>query len=104
MNNYDLIKSAILNRQQIFAVYKGFSREMCPHTLGWKNSKQQCLFYQFGGNSSSGVIILGADKNWRCIPIDLLENVTIHDGEWHTSVNHSRRQTCVDQIDVEVSL
>ncbi len=103
MSNYDLIKSAILNKQQIFAIYKGFRREMCPHILGWKGSKQQCLFYQFGGESSSGAIVLGSDKNWRCIPIDTLENITVHDGDWYTARNHNRSQTCVDQIDVEVS-
>ena len=103
MSNYDLIKDAILNKRQIFAFYKEFPSEMCPHTLGWKHGKQQCLFYQFGGKSSSGVTIPESGKNWRCISVDMLENVTVHDGEWHTSRNHSRRQTCIDQIDVEVT-
>jgi len=103
MSTYELIKDAILNKRQIFATYKGYRREMCPHTLGWKGDKQQCLFYQFGGDSSSGIIISGSDKNWRCIPIDQLENITIQDGDWQTANNHSPRQTCVDQIEVEAS-
>jgi hypothetical protein len=103
MSAYELVKDAILNKRQIIAVYNGYRREMYPHTLGWKGDKQHCLFYQFGGDSSSGLIVSGSDKNWRCIPIDKLENITVQDGEWHTAGNHSLRQTCVDQIDVEVS-
>lgn len=103
MSTYELIKDAILNKRQVVAIYNGYRREMCPHILGWKDDKQQCLFYQFGGDSSSGAIVTGSDRNWRCILIDKLENVTIQDGEWHTASNHSRRQTCVDQVDVEAS-
>ncbi|MEM9808947.1 MAG: hypothetical protein AAF959_27145 [Cyanobacteria bacterium P01_D01_bin.56] len=102
MSAYETIKDAILNKRQVVAIYKGYRREMCPHTLGLKGSKQHCLFYQFGGDSSSGAIIPGSDRNWRCIPVDKLESITVRDGEWYTASNHSRRQTCVDQVDVEV--
>lgn len=102
MSAYEIIKDAVLNKRQVAAIYNGYHREMCPHTLGWKNNKQHCLFYQFGGDSSSGAIIPGSDRNWRCIPVDKLENISVKDGEWYTASNHSRRQNCVDQIDVEV--
>ena len=104
MSFYELIKGAILKKHQVIATYKGYRREMCPHTLGWKGNKLQCLFYQFAGDSSSGVIVPGSDKNWRCIPIDQLENIIIQEGKWYTASNHSRRQTCVDQVEIEVSL
>ena len=104
MSIYDLLKQAILNKQQVIATYNGYRREMCPHALGKKNGKEHCLFYQFAGESSSGPIIPGSDKNWRCIPVNGLEDVTIRDGEWHTAHNHSRRQTCIDDIDVEVKI
>ncbi len=103
MNIYELIKDAILNKQQVIAIYNGYRREMCPHTLGWKGNKQQCLFYQFGGDSSSGAIVPGSDRNWRCLPLDKLENVMIQNGAWHTASNHNSRQTCVDQVDIEAS-
>ena len=104
MDVYETIRQAILNKQQIVATYNGYSREMCPHTLGTKNGKHHCLFYQFGGASSSGVIVPGLDKNWRCISIDGLSNLVVQNGAWHTATNHSRHQTCIDYIDVEVSL
>ena len=99
---YDLIRRAILNRQHVLATYKGYYREMCPHVLGTKHDRQQGLFYQFAGESSSGLSPAGSLSNWRCIPIGDLREVTIRDGEWYTASNHSRQQTCVDGIDVEV--
>lgn len=104
MNIYNLLRQAILNKQQVIATYNGYYREMCPHALGTKNGKEHCLFYQFGGQSSSGSIIPGAENNWRCIPVSGLTNVLVRVGEWHTAYNHSKRQTCIDHVDVEVKL
>ena len=76
---------------------------MCPHVIGRKNGREQALFYQFGGETSQGPVVPGSDGNWRCIPIDGLEDVTVREGEWETASNHSRPQTCVDEIDLEVA-
>lgn len=100
--DYDLIREAILDKKRIFATYQGHHREMCPHVIGTKNGRRQALFYQFGGTSSSGPIIGDSPSNWRCMPVEGLSHVEIVDGEWMTSYNHSRPQTCVDIIDVEV--
>ena len=103
MGTYELIKQAILGRKQVHADYKGYQRQLCPHVIGWKDGKAQALFYQFGGRSSSGLAPDGSGDNWRCLFLDELSNVTIHDGDWHTAPNHTRRQTCVDEIDVEIT-
>lgn len=100
--NYAIIRNAILNKQQVVATYKDHVREMCPHVIGTKNGREQALFYQFGGSSSTGVIIPGSPQNWRCIAIEGLSNITVRPGNWHTGTNHSQPQTCVDNIDVEV--
>ncbi|WDK83020.1 hypothetical protein [Xanthomonas campestris] len=104
MNNstYTLIRNAIANKQVVVATYQDHVREMCPHVIGRKNGREQALFYQFGGTSSSGPIIPDAPKNWRCIPIEGLSAVTVKDGPWVTAANHSRPQTCVDEVDLEV--
>ena len=104
MSIYNLLKQAIIKKQQVIATYNGYYREMCPHALGTKNGREQCLFYQFGGQSSSGLIIPGSEKNWRCIPVSGLENVSVRNGEWHTAYDHSKKQTCIDHVDVEVRL
>lgn len=102
VKNYEIIRNAIAQKKIIVAEYQGHIREMCPHVIGLKNSREQALFYQFGGTSSSGEIVPNSPKNWRCIPIAGLSNVRSKDGVWHTGVNHSMPQTCVDQIDLEV--
>jgi len=102
MNTYDLLKQAISKKQQVVATYNGYRREMCPHALGKKNGKEHCLFYQFAGESSSNPIIPGSEKNWRCMPVNGLFDVSLREGEWHTASNHSRPQTCIDDIDVEI--
>lgn len=101
--SYDLLADAIKNKKNVHAYYKDYYREMCPHTLGYKNGKQKCLLYQFAGESSSGLEPDGSPRNWRCVFVEELTQVEIVDGSWHTAPNHSRPQTCVDQIDVEVS-
>lgn len=103
MPAYDVIKQAILAKRNISATYQGHPREMSPHAIGLKNGHQNALFYQFGGTSKSGLQPVGSPKNWRCLPIDELENVTSIGGQWHTGPNHSQAQTCIDVIDAEVT-
>lgn len=103
-NVYDMVRNAIATKQIICATYQGYDREMCPHAIGRKNGREQALFYQFGGNTSSGPITKDASNNWRCIPIEGLVNVTVKAGPWRTYGNHSQAQTCVDDIDLEVEI
>jgi hypothetical protein len=102
---YQSVRQAILSKKIVTASYNGLRRVMCPHTLGWKKGKEHGLFYQFAGETSSGA--LGPDgsaDNWRCVDIEKLTGVQVSDGAWHTSESsHSKRQTCVDQVDVEVT-
>ena len=100
---YDLIKQAILLKKQVTAVYDGLYRELCPHRLGTKNGRQQCLFYQFGGESSTGRIVDGDEGNWRCLPLDGLVDVRLRDGEWHSAANYVNPGTCLDSIEVEIT-
>lgn len=102
MGNYELVQRAIIERKQVIAKYQGHRREMCPHVIGHKRGRPQALFLQFGGTSSSGLSPLPSE-NWRCIPVEELVDVELRDGEWHTAPNHSRPQTCVDEIAAEVT-
>jgi hypothetical protein len=95
---YALIRVATLGKQQVLATYKGHRRELCPHVLGTKDGRRQVLFFQFGGGSSS---VLPPGGEWRCIPVDGLEDVAVRDGPWHTGAHHQHPETCVDVIDVE---
>lgn len=100
---YDLIQQAIEQKLIVVARYNDHVREMCPHVLGLsKSGRPQALFYQFGGTSSTGISPDGSPDNWRCIPLDGLQNVMLKEGSWHTAPNHSRPQSCVKTIHVEV--
>ncbi len=101
-NSYEIIKQAILDKTAISANYKGYYRELAPHAIGTKQGKQQALFYQFGGESSSGLIPNSKD-NWRCLTLDQLTNVQVIDKQWQTHNNHSSPSSCIDIIDVEVA-
>jgi hypothetical protein len=101
-NNFETVRDAILNKKHVVATYDGFRREMRPHAVGFKNGREQALFYQFGGDSKSGLQPSGSPSNWRCIPLEGLVIDEVRDGEWHTGPNHGRPQTCVDEIIGEV--
>lgn len=121
MSVYQIIRDAIINNRQVVATYHGFQREMCPHVIGIKRGRpatrgrggrpgkpatpdeEHALFYQFGGGSQSGLQPPGSPANWRCVRIAELTNVATRPGPWYTAPNHSRPQTCVDEIDVEVA-
>jgi len=102
MSAYAIIRQAIQQKHQILATYQDYRREMCPHVLGKKDGEDHALFYQFGGGSKHGLQPDGSPANWRCIKVDDLTNVTSRPGSWHTARDHSKKQTCVDQVDVEV--
>jgi hypothetical protein len=103
VDNYALIRDAVVRKRQVIAIYHGRRRELCPHVLGTKRGRRQALFYQFGGESQSGLGPLGSATNWRCIPVDELSDVRTRDGQWFTADDHSRPETCVDYVDVQVA-
>ena len=100
---YNAIKAAIAAKQNISADYKGYPRIMTPHTLGYKDGKEKCLFYQFAGKSSSASTFPeNSPTNWRCVFIDELSHVSAVGGTLHTCGTHTKRQTCVDNVDAEM--
>jgi hypothetical protein len=100
---YATVRDAVVHKKIAKATYEGHYREMCPHAIGrGPDGNEQALFYQFGGSSKSGLAPAGSRNNWRCIELAKLSNVSSEDGAWQTANNHSRSQTCVREVDVEV--
>lgn len=97
---YRILRDAILSKKQVRCVYRGLVREICPHVLGiGKDGAERVLSFQFAGQSSKG---LPPGGDWRCMRIDEISNVTMHNGAWHTRDNNLQQQTCVADVDVEV--
>jgi len=99
--SYAVLRDAIVNKKQVSCIYRGLVREICPHVIGTgKDGRETVLSFQFAGGSSKG---LPPGGEWRCMRVDEMSQVSSRTGPWHTGDNHSRPQTCVKQIDVEVS-
>ena len=99
--SYAVLRDAIVNKKQVSCVYNGLIREICPHVIGiGKDGRETVLSFQYAGQSSTG---LPPGGEWRCMRVDEMSQVSSRAGPWHTADNHSRPQTCVKEIDVEVS-
>ena len=105
MDAYTIVRNAILNKDSISGQYHGFARKLSPHVIGTnKRGQRQALFYQYGGGSVTGLGPPGSIKNWRCIPIDDMSDVSTISGEWNTADEHGvRQQVCVRDVDVKVA-
>ena len=100
MSTYDLVRRAIADKRAIRVVFKGRERDVCPHVIGYKNGSEKVLTYQFAGYSSSG---LPPGGEWRCMFVSDISSVEYIGGDWHTGTGHSRPQTCVDDVDLEIA-
>ncbi len=97
------VRAAIVHRRPIAAFYRGRRRLLCPHLLGWnKHRRLQVLCYQYGGDSESGLKPASASDNWRCLAVENLRQVELIDGPWQTAENHSRPQTCIEEVELDV--
>jgi hypothetical protein len=96
------VREAIVHRRPITALYQGRRRLLCPHLLGWnRHQRLHVLCYQYGGDSESGLKPAGASDNWRCLAVENLSKVELLDGSWHTAENHSRPQTCIEDVELD---
>jgi hypothetical protein len=99
---YRLIRTAVLNKRPVRAVYHGHERRFCPHRRGRnREGRIRVLCYQYGGESNSGLQPAGSPENWRCIALEKLAGVQLLEDVWRTAPNHSRPQTCVAEVDVD---
>jgi hypothetical protein len=99
MSIYALIRETMEQKVPFSCTYNGLYREVCAHTLGLKKGKEQVLVFQYAGESTKG---LPPEGEWRCLPVAGVENFKVIEGPWHTDDRHSQKQTCVDEVDLEV--
>ena len=99
---YRLVRTAVVSRRRIRAIYHGRERWFCPHKLGRnREERTRVLCYQYRGESGSGLQAAGSPSNWRCIELEKLSRVALLQDMWHTAPNHTRPQTCVAEVDVD---
>jgi hypothetical protein len=98
-SNYDLLRRAIRHRQPVSAFYEGHERHFCPHVLGTKQGEARVLAFQYAGGSATGLPVGG---EWRCMRVQGLTEILLHDVAWRTRSDYSSDQVCVDEIDVKI--
>jgi hypothetical protein len=97
---YCLFAQAVADRKQILCTYEDYPRELCPIILGHSNGQEVALTYQFGGGSRSG---LPPGGEWKCLRLSRVSDVRLRDGPWHAGSSHTRRQSCVQIVDLDVN-
>lgn len=99
---YELLRTALVNRTPVSAIYNDKKRLFCPHILG-RNQKNvpHALCYQYGGTSNSGLKARGSADNWRCMCVEKLRDVELIEGRWMTPENHVRPQTCITTVEYD---
>src|SRR3954466_69743 len=99
---YGLLRYAARHRRPVTATYDGEPRLLCPHVGGRKSGRWNVFCYLLGGSSNPAEALApGGGGGWRCLTVEKLSQVELHEGEWHTEPR-SRRQTCIDEIDFDV--
>ena len=89
-DTHSTISAAIQQQIPIVATYNGHRRVMCPHALGTKRGRGQCLCYQIAGSSNSGLSVGG---EWRCLVLAKLSEVHFYPGQWYSGSSHSTPHT-----------
>jgi len=99
---YRLVWAAVADKQPIEAVYQGRLRLLCPHRLGRnREGLLRVLCYQYGGDSGSGLQLVGSPENWRCMALEKLSRVKVKEDGWRTALNRSRPTLFVAEADID---
>jgi len=97
---YKLFEQAMTERKQVVCVYDGYRRELCPIILGHTEGEEKALTFQFGGEGKNH---LPAGGQWKCFWLSGVSDVQLRDGPWHVGSRHSKTQTCVEVVDLDVN-
>src|SRR5260370_9008529 len=72
------MRTAVVNRRPVAAVYHRRPRLLCPHRLGWnQKGRPQVLCYQYGGERERGLKPPGAPENTTCLAVEKTPGVTL---------------------------
>lgn len=98
---YELFARAMHEEKQIFCIYDGYPRELCPVLLGHTDGQEKALAYQVGGRSKQGE--LPKSGEWRCLFLAKAHGARLRDGPWRVGASHRRQQGCVAEVDLDVN-
>jgi hypothetical protein len=100
MSVQEILKTAIWCKHPVEMLTEGRLRQVCPHALGYKDSRLKVLVFQFSGESAS---VLPAGGAWRSFFLDDIEWAKIVDGPWRSDRNQvAKIEASFDHIDLEI--
>ncbi len=96
---YVLFAQAMAARRPVACLYQGHPRAICPIILGHSDGAEKALTWQFAGSGSQGAV----SGQWKCLALAEVSNAQIIDAPWRAGQQHSRAQTCVKNVDLDVN-
>jgi len=96
---YELFAKAMVARRPVVCTYQGHPRAICPIILGHTEGAEKALTWQFEGSGSGGPV----RGRWKCLSLAEVSNAEIVDGPWRSDREHSQRQSCVKDVDLDVN-
>lgn len=101
MTVHDTLRQAIASRRCVRVRTAGFSRDICPHALGFKDGSPRVLAFQYSGTSVSG---LTSGGQWRAFFVSDIEEAVLIEGRWHSGTNLvAKVEACLDRVEYSVN-
>jgi hypothetical protein len=95
IDDYAVLRDAILQRRLVSCSYAGLVRVLCPYALGEKHGIPHLLAWQFGGRS------WGRVPGWHCMPVQEMSQVIVYDGQWRSGMPAAPDELRLESVDVE---
>ncbi len=102
MTVHEVLRLAITFKRCVRIRTAGFSRDICPHALGFKDGSPRVLVLQYDGASVSG---LAGGGQWRAFFVHDIAEATIIDGVWRSGPNLvAKTEACLDRVEYQTRI
>ena len=103
---WETLETALRQRRPIHVTYHGRQRLICPHALGWNNTRPLLLAYQTGGDTHTGTLPADPRNRWRCLFIDEINNVTPAEptSKWATADNYNPARPFNNNTEITIAI
>ncbi len=105
LTKWDTLEEALRRRRPVRVTYHGRQRTICPHALGWKNTRAMLLAYQSSGQPT-GAIPDQPRPGWRNFLVDDIDGaiLTDPDAPWETADNYNASDpfNSIDRLHIAV--
>lgn len=100
---WGVLAAGLAQRRPVRARYHGSERVLCPHVLGWRNSRPLVLSYQSGGTTSEGTLPSDHRQRWRLMFVDEFTEADLVDGPWGSADNYTLHSVGIDVVEFAVA-